>query len=259
MTPPFTHEAEADEALQAWAARLGHRFARPDLLVRAVTHPTWVNERAAPPATGEQAQAFGPDYERLEFLGDAVLSVFVSQALLAAFPNEREGALSRRRAQLVRKEALAAWGAALGVARHVGVGQGLRAAPLADSIVADVIEAVVGAAFWDGGLEAVTALLAPSLALRLEDARALGARRDHKTELQERCHRLRLGSPRYRVVAESGPGHARRFQVELSLEGAPAFAPILADGSSKKAAEQACAQRASAQLDAAPPAGGRRR
>lgn len=225
-------------------ARLGYAFCQPHLLREALTHPTWVNEhrnRLAPDAPLS-------DYERLEFLGDAVLGLVVSRQLLLQFPTEREGALSRRRAQLVRKEALADLARSFDLQAYVYLGQGQHDAGVADSILADVLEAIMGAAFLDGGLAAIEQIFGPRLAGTLASVGHDGARRDDKTELQELCHRLRLPQPQYTVIASHGPSHDRVFEVRVTFPGADHVAPVEAQGRSKKAAEQRCAQQAYAAL-----------
>lgn len=224
-------------ATEALEVRLGHRFVRPALLEEALTHASWANERGPR----------GVTYERLEFLGDAVLGLVVSHALVAALPLAAEGVLSRRRAEAVCEASLVQLAQRLELSRYVRVGTGQRVAGLPPSVLADVFEAVVAAVYLDAGLSACEAVLAPLLQPRLV-ARATGL--DAKTALQERSHVLGLPPPRYVATAELGPMHARTFEVRLELPPLPAQRGI---GRSKKAAEQAAAAAALALLASEPP------
>lgn len=235
---------EFDARRAALEDRLGYQFRQPHLLREALTHPTWVNEHRRDAALGERPN----DYERLEFLGDAVLSLVVSRQLLLQFPTEREGSLSRRRAQLVRKEALADLARGFALQADIYLGQGQKDAGVADSILADVLEAIMGAAFLDGGLTAIEQIFGPRLTGTLTSVGHDGARRDDKTELQELCHRLKLPQPHYTVISSQGPSHDRVFRVRVEFPGAHDVAPVEAEGRSKKAAEQRCAHQAYAAL-----------
>jgi len=217
-----------DCALTALALKLGHAFADDGLLRQALTHSTFANEQ--PGGT--------PSYERLEFLGDAVLQLLVSEHLYTAMPHAPEGELSRRRAQLVREPTLAALAQTLELNTCVRVGGGQRPEDVPKSVLADIVEAVLAAVYLDGGLDAVRRTFAPLWTTLVE----LGQQHiDYKTRLQEACHRLRLDAPRYQVTAVSGPAHARSFHLTLSV------GPDLTTqgvGTSKKAAEQLCARQA---------------
>lgn len=214
--------------------RLGHQFRHGELLEQALTH-----------------RSFGaPHNERLEFLGDGVLGCVVAEALLARFPQLSEGELSRMRASLVRKEALAAAAAGLGLAEHLRVGQGESASGGAQrpSILADALEALFGAVFLDGGYAcaraAVLATLGGALAATDEQATA----KDPKTRLQEVLQARRHGLPRYVVVATRGAAHEQVFEVECSIEGLDLQAR--GSGASRRAAEQQAAQALLSRLDA---------
>lgn len=217
----------ASEAACAWAAGLGHTFARPDYLIQALTHSTYANEHPGSPA-----------YERLEFLGDAVLQLLVSEHLFAAMPHAPEGDLSRRRAQLVREGTLASLAEAMALAPHLRLGSGQQEAAVARSILADAVEAVLAAVFLDAGIEAARAFFVPWL----ERAHVLGdAHLDFKTRLQEWCHSAGKSAPHYSIAAISGPAHDRRYHVTLALGEGPV---TRGEGTSKKRAEQLCARRA---------------
>ena len=214
------------------AQRLGHRFAQPELLRRALTHPS---------------AAIGPtdSYERLEFLGDRVLGLIVADLLLARFPREAEGALARRLAALVRREALAEVARELDLGGHLALAKAERQAGEADNpaLLADTCEAVIGALYLDGGLEAARGFVAPIWRTRLEaDARPP---QDAKTELQEWAQGRGLSLPDYSEVARSGPAHEPRFTVEVQVEGE---APEVGEGRSKRQAEQQAAERLVARI-----------
>jgi ribonuclease-3 len=218
--------------LRALARRLGHRFKDPGLLDRALRHSSYANENPGA----------GPSNEPLEFLGDAVLSLAVSNLLLATYPESSEGELSRGRAALVNARQLAALARQLDLGSQLLLGKGEEHQAGRDkpSLLADALEATLAAVFLDGGLKAAEALtrrlFAPCLA-------SLGAPdwQDYKTALQEFIQARHKTSPTYRVLAESGPGHARQFQVEVELLGQPL---ARGEGRSKKQAEQQAARRA---------------
>ncbi|MGH6953023.1 MAG: ribonuclease III [Alphaproteobacteria bacterium] len=212
-----------EEALGALERALGHRFARPELLDEALTHRSAAAQGRAP---------FG--FDRLEFLGDRVLSLVVADLLLLRFPGEDEGALSRRHAALVCEAALAR------VARSLDLGalvRGPRAEErAAPGLLADACEAVIGALYADGGLEAAERFIAAAWAPLVAESET--PPRDAKTTLQEWAQGRGLALPSYRVVEVLGPEHAPRFTVEVAVEGGP---PARARGPSKRAAEQAAA------------------
>lgn len=231
-TPGPGHAPAADrEALQD---RLGHRFARPDLLARALTHPS-----AAPRGRAEAS------YERLEFLGDRVLGLVVADLLLARFPRESEGELALRQAELVRRGTLAEVGRELGLDAHLildkgGEAAGERANP---ALLADACEAVIGALYLDAGLDAARRLVEAHWSARIEAA--LQPPQDAKTGLQEWAQARGLPLPEYREVTRAGPPHEPVFTVEVTVEGR---SPARGEGSSKRRAEQAAAERLLAEL-----------
>ena len=251
-------------------AALGHYFAHTELLVRALTHRSLANERAAKGHTlCEQAQAGGKaeaagtgDNERLEFLGDAVLGLVVAEALFQLHPEWQEGELTRVRAQLVSRQHLAEVAAAIGLGNHLRLGRGedkggsLRRK---STVLSNAMEAVLGALFLDGGLEPVSAFArrwvmgeaAEQLAEQLRSGAALG---NYKSALQEHLQATHAGAPVYRVKSESGPDHRKRFLVEVRLKTADAVTGkqlARGMGSTKKHAEQDAARRALERLKAA--------
>jgi len=228
--------AIAADAAKAIEARLGHRFADRSLLTEALTHSSATGRRRARRSN-----------ERLEFLGDRVLGLVIADLLISGYPDEVEGDLSRRHAALVRREALAEVAGDLGVAPWLVVGRseeeaGGRANP---ALLANVVEALIGALYIDAGLEVAARFIQQHWLPRLE-AMAVPPR-DGKTALQEWAQSRGLGLPIYEVAAVAGPAHAPRFDVAVSLGD---FAPCRAVAGSKRAAEQAAAEKLLACLEA---------
>ncbi len=230
-------------------ARLAERVRAPladrATALAAVTHKSWVNEHR-----GEGAE----DNERLEFLGDAVIDLLVSEYLMTHFPLAREGDLSKLRAAVVDEPGLAGIGRALqlGELLRLGRGEELTGGRDKASLVADAMEAVIAAVFLDGGLAAVHRLIDPFLEEAYARAVNGSIDRDFKTQLQEQAQARFRSSPRYRVVAEVGPDHSKTFEVEVELQG-----EVLGRGSgrSKKDAEQGAARIAVEALAALPAEG----
>ena len=227
-------------------ARLAERVRAPlsdrATALAAVTHKSWVNEHR-----GDGAE----DNERLEFLGDAVIDLLVSEYLMTRFPLAREGDLSKLRAAVVDEPGLAGIGRALqlGELLRLGRGEELTGGRDKASVVADAMEAVIAAVFLDGGLAAVHRLIDPFLEEAYARAADGSIDRDFKTQLQEQAQARYRASPRYRVVAELGPDHSKTFEIEVELRG-----EILGRGSgrSKKDAEQGAAKLAVEALAALP-------
>jgi ribonuclease-3 len=205
--------------------RIGYRFTDRDLLARALTHVS--------SATGWKS------YQRLEFLGDRVLGLAVAELLFLAFPKAAEGEMSRRLADLVRRDTCAdialAWD--VGPCLHLGAGEARSGGRRNRTILADVCESMIGAVFLDGGYEAAKALVARAFAERLH---ASGQPvRDPKTALQEWAQGRGLPAPTYDVVERSGPDHAPVFRIAARID---AIETALGEGPSKRAAEQDAAQ-----------------
>jgi len=221
------HPKDDVSALQA---RIGHVFADASLLERALTHVS---------ALPAQAQRRADSYQRLEFLGDRVLGLTVSDMLYEAFPEAEEGELSRRLADLVRKETCADvardWG--VGAVLRLGEGEAQTGGANKSAILGDICESLLGAVFLDAGYGAAEALVRRFFSEKmLNPVRPL---RDPKTALQEWAQARGLPTPVYRQVGRSGPDHAPVFSIEVSVNG---FEPALAEGTSKRFAEQASAQ-----------------
>jgi ribonuclease-3 len=235
--------AKIDPALDALELALGHRFRRRELLVMALTHRSHAHESvqgSATPAT---------HYERLEFLGDALLGFLVADRLYADDPRATEGVLSRRRQLIVRTATLAEAARRLGLGELLRLGRGeqLTGGREKPSLLADVLESLLGAVYVDGGVRAARAVARRLLAEPLrESRRSTEALDDYKTRLQERIQAELQRTPSYRIVSTSGPPHALVFAVEAELEGR-----VLAAGTgpTRKHAEQDAARRALLALD----------
>ena len=210
---------------------LGHRFARPELLIEALTHASAVPRQ---PARGTSKQG----YERLEFLGDRVLGLVVAELVWRRFPQEAEGALTRRHTQLVRRETLAEVARAIDLGRHVILSAGEDGARTREipGVLADVCEAVIAALYLDGGIAAAERFIHRHWERLIEAGGA--PPRDPKTALQEWAQARGHALPRYETVKIEGPAHERRFTVAVNVAD---LAPESAAGTSKRAAEVAAA------------------
>jgi ribonuclease-3 len=226
-------EDSAGEA--ALAALLDHRFENPALLSQALTHSSAVETRPGGPLS----------YERLEFLGDRVLGLIVADMLLERFPCEPEGALARRHAFLVSREALAevARGLELGSYIKVSRGEAESGGRENPALLADVCESLIGALYRDGGLEAARRFVTPRWSPLLTQDRK--PPRDAKTGLQEWAQARGLPLPVYKETAREGPAHDPRFTVSVTIQG---FEPVAGTGRSKRLAEQDAARRMMATL-----------
>lgn len=220
------------EARAALEQGLGHAFQRPERLALALTHRSSTTD--------------GAHNETLEFLGDAVLALAMSDLLMLRYPTAREGVLSKIRASLVNAEVLAR------KAREIGLGQWLRLGKGEErsggrekvSILASAYEAVLGAVYLDAGFDPARRIVAAHFAPDVEAHATLGLQ-DYKTTLQELTQRLFREMPVYAIVEESGPDHAKHFELELRIGGRCYGRGI---GRSKKAAEQLAAMQALATL-----------
>lgn len=209
-------------------------------LAQALTHPSYANER-------REAE----DNQRLEFLGDAVLGLCVSDFIYTRFAQADEGTLTRLRAQLVSAEALADWARTAGIPEALQLGRGALSSGLGRStnVLADTVEAVVAACFLEGGLDAARRLCESIIRHRMDSAEAVVGQRDPKSELQERLQARGEPPPVYEVLESGGPAHERWFRVRVR-----AAARALGEGMgrSKRAAERDAAQVALATEPAVP-------
>jgi ribonuclease-3 len=214
---------------RALEARLGHSFANPALLEEALTHVS-----AGPVEAGRRL-----NYQRFEFLGDRVLGLSIAQILLATYPDAEEGALSRRLADLVRKETCAEVAGQWELGPHIrlGAGEAHSGARKNKAILADACEAVIGAVFLDGGYETAKALIERAFGERMRAASR--PVRDAKTALQEWAQAQGAPPPTYTEKGRSGPDHAPRFVITVTVQGQ---ASADGEGKAKRGAEQAAAE-----------------
>lgn len=213
----------------ALEARLGHVFADRSLLVRALTHISHL------PSDRSRIGS----YQRLEFLGDRVLGLVVSAMLFESFANAEEGELSRRLAQLVRRETCAEVALEWALSPHLRLGEGemQSGGETKPAILADVCEAIIGAVFLDGGYAAARAVVLPVWSPRMRSpGRPL---RDPKTALQEWAQGRGHPAPLYREVKREGPDHAPAFTIAVAVDG---FETGIGLGGSKRTAEQSAAE-----------------
>jgi len=223
-------------------ARLGHAFGRPELLEQALTHQTHAAE-AGLADVGEN--------QRLEFLGDAVLGAAAAEWLVLRRPGWREGVLTKVRSRLTNEAALERVARRLDLGRWLRLGRGEEQTGGRGkrTVLADALEAVLGAVWMDGGAAAVRRVFAAAFAEELEAALEAGGDDNPKGDLQERLQAEGQAAPRYELLAESGPAHDRRFRVGV-YRGEDCLGE--GEGRSKREAEVQAARRALAQLDERP-------
>ena len=220
--------------LNNFESLIDYRFEDLHLLDTALTHRSYSNEIRDPDLS---------DNERLEFLGDSVIALCISDTLIAEFPTLKEGDLSKLRASLVNEHSLAKVAAlfSLGDYLLLGKGEGASGGRTKTSLLADAFEAVIGAIFLDGGYEKVFPLIKnifePLLTRGIGDA----DHRDYKSMLQEFCQKEYNTIPHYEHVGKHGPDHDTVFDVRISIEGK---IEARGTGRNKKAAEQAAARKA---------------
>ena len=220
--------------LKAFQERLGHRFASPDLLIRAVTHPS-------------MSSVHRDDNQRLEFLGDRVLGLVMAEALLKADPQATEGQLAPRYNALVRKETCAA------IARQIDLGTVLKlgrsemksGGRRKEALLGDAMEAVIAAVYLDAGFEAAQARIVALWGDRITTVKADA--RDAKTALQEWAQARGQQPPVYKELKRTGPDHAPQFVIEVALETGEAEK---ATAGSKRHAEHAAAKALLGRLEA---------
>jgi ribonuclease-3 len=230
------------ERLARLEACVKRSFQDPKQALVALTHKSYINEHKDEPQD---------DNERLEFLGDAVVDLAIGQRLMERFPRANEGELSKLRALIVNEEGLARVARAVGLGDLLllGRGEALTGGRDKPSVLADALEAVVGALYLGNGMPAVLEFIDAFFGEALEGVAEGRQGRDHKSVLQEAAQQRLKSSPRYRVVSESGPEHEKIFEVEVSIAG-EMYAR--STGRSKKEAEQAAAEKTLAMLDGLP-------
>jgi ribonuclease-3 len=211
---------------------IGYRFNNPELLERSLTHKSYANENRVPSHN-----------ERMEFLGDAVLNLIVSEHLMNACPDATEGDLSKLRASVVSAPALAGIARQIGLGRYILLGRGEEqtGGRDKDSLLADCLEALIASVYLDGGRDAAGSFVARFFQDIITKTCSSGGALDYKTRLQERCQEQIKQLPEYRVVSESGPDHQKQFEVEVWIKGRVSGRGV---GRSKKEAEQQAAREA---------------
>jgi ribonuclease III len=223
-----TRDPEPSDAAAALEARIGYHFRDRAFLDSALSHRSWCAENE-----GNESN------ERLEFLGDSVLGLVVTDDIYRRFPGLPEGQLSEVRAGVVNARALADVAVEMGLGECLLLGKGEDAGGgrMKQSILADALEALIAAVFLDGGLEAASCFVLDRFGVRIAEAAIGPGGRDFKTRLQELAAARTLGRPRY-LVRDEGPDHAKRFFATVMLDGEASGA---GEGNSKKEAEQAAA------------------
>lgn len=233
------------------AERLGHKFAAPELLERALTHSSALPELRAGQAEQTPGELRAQDNERLEFLGDAVLELLASEYLLQNFPDWSEGQLSKSRARIVNARSLEIAARRLGLGEHLRVGRGEEKTGGREkqTLLADAFEAVLAAVYLDGGLGPAREVLRRALFDQaLEDRGESIADSDHKSALQEFLQGRGQPPAEYRLAGESGPDHQKMFTIEVWVNGECLASGL---GSTKKEAEQKAARSALERLELA--------
>ncbi|WP_409423126.1 ribonuclease III [Pseudaeromonas sp. ZJS20] len=217
-----------DNKLDRLQSKLGHQFQKEELLVRAITHRS----------------AGSKHNERLEFLGDSILSMVIAEALFCRFPDVSEGDMSRMRATLVREKTLAELAREFELGDYLILGPGeLKSGGFRrESILADAVEAIIGAIYMDCQMDRTRDLLLSWYAERLEQIRPGVEQKDPKTRLQELLQGQRKPLPTYVVLKVKGEAHNQEFTVQCEVEGLPT--EIIGIGSSRRKAEQSAAERA---------------
>jgi ribonuclease-3 len=219
--------------MEALEEKLGYEFRERSLLMQALTHPSLSAEK----------KGAGADNQRLEFLGDAVIQLVLTEYLFRELPDEDEGRLTQTRATLVSRNALSdcarLWD--LGTVLRLGRGEDANGGRERASNLADAFEALMGAVYLDGGLEAARVSVLRALEPVLGEALAGEDTSNPKGRLQEELQAITRESPVYRIVSEEGPDHLKRFAAEVVWRGRPL---AIGYGSSKKTAEADAAEQA---------------
>ena len=218
--------------LNEFEKKINYKFKNIALLQRALTHSSYANECKDGRASNE----------RLEFLGDSVLSIVVSDHIFRSFTNRPEGELTKLRANLVCERSLAAYAREIDLGEYIMLGRGekLTGGDKRDSILSDAFEAVIAAIYLDGGLEAAAEHIMRFVSADLSDGVA-GSFVDYKTLLQEKVQRSREGRVEYILVKEEGPDHMKSFTVQAVVDGKVVGEGV---GRNKKKAEQLAAKQA---------------
>lgn len=216
---------------------VGYVFKDPSLLRQALSHKSYASESGS-----------GVYNERLEFLGDSVLAAVVAHALFTEYPDQPEGDLSKKKSLLVSRPSLAAWGEELDLGAHLllGVGEESTGGRTRQSLLANAVEALIGAIYLDGGYEPAAKFVRGWWATR----HAGLAETDHKSRLQELLQKKYKSPPAYELTSSTGPDHDKVFKVRVRIADKPLGE---GEGKSKKEAEQAAARDALAKLEKGKP------
>ena len=223
---------ERSEGLNRLEEQIDYRFRNRSLLEKALTHSSYIKEQ----------DKEGQSNERLEFLGDAFFDAIIGEALFKIFPHKEEGFLSRTRAALVCEKSLATQAKRLEIGRYLRLGHGeeRNGGRERESILADAMEAVMGAVYLDGGFEAVKETVLEIFRQAIDDARhGKYVINDYKTALQEKLQSRGITDIKYTLIEEAGPDHDKTFWVQLEVDGTP---KSKGTGKSKKQAEQKAAE-----------------
>ncbi len=232
-------EVVPEATLVAMEQALSHRFHDRAILVTALTHPSLIDVTRV-------------SYERLEFLGDAVLGLLVAEHLYRLFPDADEGELTRVKSSVVSRNALAHLGKRLRIIEHLRMAKGMHLqGPIPRSVQSNATEALIGALYCDAGIEKARAFVLEQLGSLIRRSSTKRPATNHKSLLQLHTQQLGLGTPTYEVLTTHGPDHERTFEVRalLSQRAFPS-----ASGASKKKAEQRAAKNALRELKAEVPA-----
>jgi len=223
--------------LELLQRRLGYFFGDRAILLQSLTHTSYGHEHHPEKPLAQR------DNERLEFLGDAILDVIVSDLLLETFPGAPEGQLSKMRAAVVNEKTLAHVARAIYLQENLRLGRGemQTGGGQKPSILSSAFEAVIAAIYIDGGFHAVYPVVRHLFAPMFQDEKDLILLYDHKTQLQELAQARHKVTPSYHLVGTEGPDHAKRFEIEVRLQERVL---ARAQGSSKKEAEQNAARAA---------------
>ena len=231
-----TIEADA-EVLADCQDAIGYHFRQPNLLRSALTHTSGANTRQA-------------SFERLEFLGDAVLGLVCVEQLYKRFPDYQEGDMTKVKSAVVSRTACAEFSKDIGLGEFLFLGRGMRpSGDLPANMLADVFESVVGAIYLDGGMGAVQPFILQFLDPEIDRVISDSANNNYKSHLQQVAQRVYGGTPKYTVLDEQGPDHHRSFKIAVIVSG-QRFPP--AWGPNKKIAESRAAQNALAAIDGDP-------
>jgi ribonuclease-3 len=239
MSPSGESVATEPGAVEELEVVLQHRFKSPQLLLRALTHSSLAHERDEPQRE---------DNETLEFLGDAVVGLVAAEYVFRSYPDLSEGALTRLRGALVSRRHLAQVAETLQLGRYLLLGRGEERSGgrMKTALLANAMEAVIGAVYLDAGLDTVRSLIdarviAPIVESLREQLNAGGGMGDFKSALQEVLQARKQKQPDYRITGEAGPDHRKRFFVTVQVGGEPLAE---GEGRTRKHAEQDAARRA---------------